>query len=319
MPKAHCSVFAALASAALCLSACSTSPRAASPGALAAEPEPFQLVELAKLGPGANLEVSGIVRSHRDPTIFWTLGDSENPNRIYAIHAEGKTAESVRYGKEPGTIIGNAIDCDWEDIALDASGRIIICDIGNNSNARADLCFYFVPEPEPTEGRTSALSQVFIRYADQPSLPAPKNNFNYDAEAVYTIDDDIFILTKHRSDTLTTLYCLPNTPTDRATGVVHALSPIATFDTLGKVTGADASPDGLHLAVLTYGRIWVFDRTSKSQSFFEGTVRSRRFLMPDGKSSDSESICFENETSLLIADEGRAALYRVPLSEIPVR
>jgi len=266
---------------------------------------------IAALGPGAGKEISGIVRSRRDAGVFWTLNDSGDEPRVYPVRIDGSVVPSVRYPDVPGTLVGGAINCDWEDIALDASGRLIIADFGNNSNARADLALYFVEEPEITEGRTAATSKVIFKYPDQTTRPAPRDNFNFDAEAIYTVADDVFILTKHRSDSFTTLYHLD----ERTPGVVNVVARLGQFDIRGQATGADASADGLMLVVLTYDRIWLFERKSLSQSFFRGTVHSRLYRMPDGR-SDSEAICFENEESLLIADESRGRLYRVDLDVI---
>ncbi len=267
---------------------------------------------IGKLGPGARKEISGIVRSRRDPGVFWTLNDSGDWPRVFAIRADGSLVSSVREPTIPGTLIGGAINCDWEDIALDASGRLIVADVGNNSNARADLCLYFIEEPEPTESRTTFTSKVMVRYPDQPSLPAPRSNFNFDAEAVYTVGDEVFILTKHRSDTRTTLYRLATREPD----VVNVLERLGEFDVLGRATGADASDDGLRLVVLTYDRIWLFERESGSVPFFEARVSSRAYAMPDGDDSDSESICFETDDTLLVADESRGMLYRVRVDEV---
>lgn len=264
-----------------------------------------------RLGPGARKEVSGIVRGRRDPSIFWTINDSGDEPRVYPVRADGSVVGSVREPTNPGVLLGGAINVDWEDIALDASGRIIVADFGNNSNARADLALIFVPEPEPTVERAVPVATVLFRYPDQPALPAPRDNFNFDAEALFTVGDEVFILTKHRSDTRTTLYRLAL----RTPGVVNTLERLGDFDVLGRATGADASPDGLKLVLLTYDRIWLFTRDRLDRPFFESTALSRPYVMHDGD-SDSEAICFADEGTLLIADEARGRVYRVGLGEI---
>jgi len=205
-------------------------------------------------------------------------------------------------------LIGGLINVDWEDIALDGSGRLVIADFGNNSNGRADLALHFVPEPEPTAGRAVAERTVMFRYPDQPSLPAPRENFNFDAESIFTVGDEVFILTKHRSDTRTTMYRLA----ERETGRVNTLERLETFDVLGRATGADASADGLELVVLTYDRIWLFRRSSVAEPFFAGRAVSCPYRMTDGD-SDSESICF-TDGGFLIADEARGRIYYLPRS-----
>lgn len=272
------------------------------------------LTPIAKLGKGAGDEVSGIVRSRRDPTVFWTLNDSGDGPRVYPVRADGAVIPSAREPKKPGTEIGGAINGDWEDIALDASGRLIVADVGNNSNARADLCLYFVEEPEPTESRTTYTRKVLVRYPEQRSRPAPADDFNYDCEGVFTVGDEVYLLTKNRSDTRTAMYRLAS----HEVGVVNDLERLGSFDVRGRATGADASDDGLNLVILTYDRIWLIERPDARTPFFGGRgVRawSRGYRMEDG-ASDSEAVCFETPTSLLIADESRGMLYRVPIAQI---
>lgn len=283
----------------------------AGPRAAPHDPDALVLEPIARLGPGARKEVSGIVRSRRDPAVFWTLNDSGDEPRVYPVRADGSVVPSVRLPRVPGVLIAGAVNSDWEEIALDASGRLIVADLGNNTNARADLALYFIEEPEPDVEATRPTSVVLFRYPDQPSLPAPRDNFNFDAEAVYTVGDEVYILTKHRSDTRTTLYRLGA----REPGVVNPVTRLGEFDVLGRATGADASDDGLRLVVLTYDRIWLFERDRPETPFFEARVTSRPYRMTDGE-SDSEAVCFETDDTLLIADEARGRLYRVRLDEI---
>lgn len=284
--------------------ACTAAPEPVDDGVLVLGPG-------VRLGPGAGKEISGIVRSRRDPTVFWTLNDSGDEPRVYPVRADGRVVPSERLPTVPGVLIAGAVNSDWEDIALDASGRLIVADFGNNRNARADLALYFVEEPEPDAEVTVPTRVVLFSYPDQPSRPAPRSMFNFDAEAIYTVGDEVYILTKHRSDTRTTLYRLDA----RELGVVNPLTRLGQFEVHGRVTGADASDDGLRLLVLTYDRIWLFERDSLATPFFEGRVWSRSYRMTDGK-SDSESICFETDETMLIADESRGRLYRVRLDEV---
>ncbi|MBY0313233.1 MAG: endonuclease/exonuclease/phosphatase family protein [Phycisphaerales bacterium] len=272
---------------------------------------PFVLSPIAKLGPGAGKEISGIVASRSHPGVFWTLNDSGDEPRVYPVRIDGSVVPAVRYPQVPGTLIGGAINGDWEDIAVDASGRLIIADFGNNTNARRDLCLYIVPEPEPTEGRANALSKVLFRYPDQREFPAPESDFNFDAEALFTVGDDIFVLSKNRTDTFTKLYRLDS----RDLGEVNTLTYVGRFDVRGECTGADASPDGLKLAILTYERVWVLQRPSTRVPFLAGSVLMREYRLPAG-AADTESICFDADGSLIIADEQSGGMYRIPLDEL---
>lgn len=276
-----------------------------------AEPAPLILQPLAKLGPGANKEVSGIVKSRSQPGVFWTLNDSGDEPRVYPVHADGTVVPSIRYPEIPGVLIAGAINSDWEDITADASGHIIVADVGNNTNARRDLTLYWLEEPECDEGRTGFTRKQIVRYPDQTARPPAKTERNFDCEAVFTVGDTVYLLSKDRSDTFTKLYRLDDLRPD----AVSTLTYVDRFDCGGQATGADATPDGLRLAILTYDRVWVFERTELTQPFFAGRVLTRRYAYPDGK-SDSESICFESPDSLLIADEARGTISRLAISEL---
>jgi endonuclease/exonuclease/phosphatase family metal-dependent hydrolase len=317
--------------AAWVLGACASA--AVAQDVVASAPPPLVLVlaPIAELGPGAKREISGIVRGlreHEGSAVFWTQNDSGDEPRIYPVRADGSLIRSVREADVPGTLIAGAINSDWEDIALlrraDGTSQVVVADFGNNSNARADLALYFIEEPEPTESRTSFTSKVMFRYPDQARRPAPRDDFNFDAEALFTVGEEVYILSKNRSDEFTKLYRLD----DRTAGVVNTATYVDRFDdhlgTMGQVTGADCSADGLTLAVLTYTHVWVFERRSHHESFFSGRVRRVAYQLEGtkaGEESDSEAICFEKEdgedSTLLIADESRALLYRVRLKDVP--
>ncbi|MDX9910661.1 MAG: C39 family peptidase [Phycisphaerales bacterium] len=274
-------------------------------------PAPIKLEVIGRLGPGARNEISGIVRSRRDPSVFWTQNDSGNEARIYPIRADGTLIRSEHGSGTRGVLIDGAINVDWEDIAIDGSGRIIVADIGNNTNARADLTLYFVEEPDAAADRAVASEKVSYIYPDQPMRPAPKDDFNYDAEALFTVGDGVFVFTKHRSDTRTKLYQL----TTRATHRLNMLTLVGSFEARGRVTAADCTPDGLSLVVLTYGRIWLFERDSLDTAWFDGRAYCREYEIANGW-SNGEAVCFESDATLLIADEARGKLYRVKIDDV---
>lgn len=284
---------------------------AGQPAPVLPEVSPEKLAPLAALeGPAGKKEVSGIVGSRQWPGTFWVQNDSGDEPRIYPVTREGKLRVSAREADAPGILIGGVVNSDWEDIATDASGNIIIADVGNNSNARRDLVLHYVREPEPTAGYTTVLRSIFVQYPDQKAWPAPKEDFNYDCEAVFTKGDTVYFLTKHRSDTLTRLYRLD----DPKTGVVNTLTLLGSFDVHGEVTAADASPDGSRLLVLTYDAVWMFEAaTAKGDDWLEGQV----WWLPYSGAPDSEAVCFDGADSILIAaEEGDGHLYSLPVSKL---
>lgn len=272
---------------------------------------PVALKPLVKLeGPPYSREVSGIVASRQWPGVFWVHNDSGDETRIYPVGRDGRIRQSARGSDKPGVLVGGVINSDWEAIALDASGHVIIADVGNNSNGRRDLALHYVVEPEPTAGFTGLLKSIFVRYPEQQAWPAPKSDFNYDCEGVFTKGDTVYFVTKRRSDSLTRLYRLD----DPQTGRVNPLTPLADFDVRGRTTGADASPDGRRLAVLTYTAIWLFEATTPGgDDWFAGSV----WWLPFTGAPGAEGICFDgNDTLLVAAEEGNGHVYAVPVNQL---
>lgn len=252
-------------------------------------------------------ENSGIVKSRQFPDLYWLHNDSGDEPRVYPIHGDGTDYKSARSSDRMGVLLGAAINVDWEDITVNESGQLIVCDLGNNRNDRRDLVIYLVPEPAPLAARAAWMTRYFVRYPDQTAIPAPETDFNFDCEGVFTIGDHIHLFSKNRSNSLTTLYRLDN-PSPVQT---NTLTELETLDLGGQVTGADASADGMKLVVITYESIWVFERSSKDESFFGGHIRWAPF-----EAEQVESVCFADEDTLKLIDEATGILYEVEISEL---
>jgi hypothetical protein len=94
---------------------------------------------------------------------------------------------------------------------------------------------------------------------------------------------------------------------------VQTLTPIDEFDIGGQVTGADATPDGSRIAVLTYEAIHVFEKPPNSDRYFEGAARR----LPIG-AGQCEAVAFDGER-LVITNEERE-LFEVELDRlVPLR
>jgi hypothetical protein len=269
--------------------------------------EPLVPKFVAKLGPGPARENSGIIKSRLHDDLFWMHNDSGDEPRIYPIRRDGSNYDDTRYDEEQGVLIGGAINVDWEDITTNSSGELIVADLGNNENDRRDLVLYVLDEPSPTAGRTTFRRKIFVRYPDQADFPASKNNFNFDCETVFTVDNTIYLLSKNRSNQFTTLYRVD----DERPEVVNVLTKLGSFDIRGQAVGADCSEDGRRLAVLTYNGIWIFERDSLSQEFFAGAI-----LWAPLKWHEAEAICFANPDTLLMADEATAELFEIPIDQL---
>ena len=252
-------------------------------------------------------ENSGIVKSRTTDNLFWIHNDSGDEPKIYPIRANGEDYKVTRYAGDLGVTIAGAINVDWEDITVDDLGNVIVSDLGNNRNDRRDLVFYIIPEPNPSAGRSTFIKRYFVRYPEQTSFPAPKENFNFDCESVFTINNVIYCFSKNRSDSLSTLYRLDN-PEE---GKQNVLTALETINVGGQVVGADASADGKKLVLITYESIWLLERNSLEESFFTGTIHYAPY-----KAEQCESVCFADDQTLKMVDEVTGILFDVNIADL---
>ncbi len=223
-------------------------------------------------------EASGLLVSQMYPGVLWSHNDAGDKARLYALDA--KTLKLISRIK-----IKRADNVDWEDISYH-NGQIVIADTGNNKNRRDDLTLYFIDEPNPYHDRRTRIKGMnrFV-YEDQHSNPKLKN---YDCEALFSFHNRLYLLTKHRSDTDTTLYFVDK-------GVAKK---IADYPIGGKVTAADS--DGKRIAVLTYESLYLFEPNSEATNLFEGSVRRIVF----GDIGQVEGVALEGEYIHIISEDG---------------
>ncbi|QDT52049.1 hypothetical protein Pan44_00570 [Caulifigura coniformis] len=259
---------------------------------------------VSRLPAGADRESSGIVRSRTTADLFWTHNDSGDEPRIYPLHRDGTP---YRADTRPGVVIEGASHVDWEDIATLEDGRLVIADLGNNANARQDLAIYLVAEPRPEADCSVPAVTIPVRYPDQVAFPPAGAQRNFDCEALFTVGQTIFVLTKHRGDSRTALYRL----NDPQPGRVNAFERLGDYDIGGMVVAADCDPDGKRLLVLTMQTIWLFERDDLATPFFSGRISSRPYFLPQ-----AEGICFADAETALLTDEVLDSLFEVKLSEL---
>ena len=253
-------------------------------------------------------ESSGIIKSDKYDNLYWTHNDSGDKPRIFAVNSRGEIykPDSSSDTAYKGLFVKNAKNRDWEDIAKDKNGNLIIAACGNNKNKRKDLSLIYIKERDPLqENSTPLIKQYKFKYPDQKKFPPKKKNF--DCEAVFNLNNTNYFLTKHRSDFNTKLYRMDN-PDEKS---VNVLTYIDKFNIKGRVTAADISKDGSTLAVLTYYNIWLFTRPENSDNFFEGQVKFLNFNTEI--TQQCEAVCFDNDR-LIITNEQRD-IFQIPLKD----
>ena len=252
-------------------------------------------------------ECSALWASTLHPGVFWTLSDSGNKPEIVPVQADGTPVVGPKGPWAPVALKGLK-NVDWEALSADGQGNLILGDVGNNLSRRKELAFYVFKEPALGAAEVSAIRKVTFAWPDQTVFPDPE--ISHDCEALFVVRGRIYLLTKHRRDTLTELWRadLP------AIGDQATLTKIARFDARGMVTDASVSPDGKRLAVLTYRMAWVFDLPAAGEDFFHGAAKVAP-LSPPLLSWQLEGCAWADAQTLLLGSE-QGDLFRLPLASL---
>lgn len=230
--------------------------------------------------PAAVPESSGLALA-ADRLTLWTHNDSGYDNRLFRISPEGVLVEEVN--------VNGASNVDWEDIATDGKGNLYIGDFGNNENRRRDLRIY----KAANHGR-GLVDTIAFSFADQTDFPPAKPLNNFDAEALVWHRDSLLLFSKNRhTRTPMRVYALP----DQAGN--YSLSPTDSLVLRSMITGADMKPDGKRLALLGYGRLYLFDQDERT-----GLLGGRRACIPIARTGQAEAVVFLPDGDLLISNEG---------------
>ena len=248
-------------------------------------------------------ECSALWASVKTPGVFWTLSDSGGAAEIIPVFADGGLANG-----RGGIALSNAKNVDWEALTADGEGNLIVADVGNNISTRKELALYVFKEPEPFAKEVSEVRKITFAWPDQTAFPDP--DLSHDCEASFFANGKLYLLTKHRRDTLTDLWCVEIAKEAKEA----SLRKIARFDAQGMVTDASVSPDGKSLAVLTYRNLWVFRLPASGEDFFSGSTLFA-LINPPVKSWQVEGCAWLNANTLIIGSE-QGDLYTVPLSKL---
>jgi len=248
-----------------------------------------QLTYITKL-PKKLKENSGMAIG-KDSTV-WFVNDGGNEDKIYQINNKGKILKELE--------VKNAKNKDWEDMARDKDGNVYIADTGNNANKRKDLIIYKIPNPDKEKGDKTEAEQIEFSFPEQKKFPPKKKKLLYDTEAIFYAKDSLYLITKNRSDPFNgnaLIYRIPAKKGNYKATYLGEFIPCTDFSTC-KITAADISQDGKTIALLGYGKLWLFTNFDLS-NFFEGELKT----IDLGVRTQLESISFLNNKTLLLSDE----------------
>lgn len=213
------------------------------------------------------------------PGTYFSFGDGGNPATLYQFDGSGREVATIDVG---------APNDDWESLSRDERGNYYLGNCGNNENRRRDLSIYIL---RPDQARQVA--KINFRYADQTEFPPAKKEQNFDCEASFYHDGQVFLFTKDRGQRRTSkVYSVPAQAGDYQARLVASLA------VPGEVTDAALRPDGRRMVLLGRSELFIFDGNSWTDIL---KATPRQVALPG--TGQTEGCTFKDANTLLISNE----------------
>ncbi len=249
-------------------------------------------------------EASGVVRSTREPGVFWSQNDRGNKAMLFAYDSTGASRGTV--------IVDGAENTDWEALAVGpcpSGSCVYVGDVGDNFAARPFVTVLRMPEPLASLARSNSPERVKIAYPEGAT----------DVEAMWVAPDtSIWFATKRpRADSArrigrSRVYRVPPGAWGSDRVVVAQL-----IDSLPIVPGATDSRNWItdaalstvrangrrELVILTYGSVYVFDADPVTG---RPAAQLSRCAVP-AKEKNAEGVTWLADGRLLLVNEGRGS------------
>lgn len=254
---------------------------------------PARFTRLARVPEAELSEASALIRSRRQPGIYFTVRDANNPPNFYAVDLTGR----LRGVFTPE----NSTNVDWEAITADEQGDLYIGDIGNNHMRVRPRVIYRVREPEiPASWKAGQLA-VSVPVVARFLFTADKV---FDSETLFFLAGRLYLVTKERDQTPPALYHLPLDKPGRE----RPMEFVTTLDSgLLAVADGAVSPSGLQLALVSRHGCAVY-RLEEGQDVKQlGRLRPRVLAFDLFK---IEGCAWEDENHLILIGEDRV-IYRL--------
>lgn len=254
-------------------------------------PAGIRLLEPAgHIGDEAIDESSGIV--YLDGA-YYTHNDSGDDPVVYRSSEFTFPAGGTEHLPVPGA---DAID--WEDITA-LAGDLILGDIGDNRRERPHLTLYRTRYRAPTAGEATGRVALVATY------PFRYPDARHDGEALFAIDDTLYIVSKAREEKVTHVYRFDQLTdaADLPLGEVNVPRLIARLE-IGEgeqITAGAYHPGTGRVVLLTYTHLLQYPR-----DVLEGEPQRRTLVA----ARQCEAICFRGE-DLIITNEQRE-VFEVP-------
>lgn len=226
------------------------------------------LPDIAGWMKGAELaEFSGLAASQRRDGRFWALNDGGSSASLWALDRRARVRGEVK--------VDGVVNVDWEDLAsfrLHDKPWLLIADTGDNDAHRNDISLQIVPEPIQPKGHVQPAWQIRFRF---PEGPHDCESVAVDAAAGW-----VYLVSKRVRPSV--LYRLPLEP---PAGQVMTAERVGELGGIPQPTAAeianpknftryaseptalDLSCDGRTLALLTYARLYLYQRPTAAADF----------------------------------------------------
>ncbi|MEO2060664.1 MAG: hypothetical protein ABGW76_11355 [Mesonia sp.] len=234
-----------------------------------------------------------------------THNDSDEPNELYEIDVNnGNVLRTV--------VVTNVENNDWEDLAEDEK-FLYIGDFGNNLGSRKDLKVYKIEKEAYRNAENDSIQAEIINfsYTNQEEYSPARFNSNFDAEALISYQDKLYIFTKNWENKKTDVYELSKTPG------TYELEKIDTIETEGLITGAtyDELNDRILLCGNSVPTPFIIELKEFSHGKFSNGKMKKYNLQPQlGASIQIEGITMINKNECYLSAEksitGTSALYK---------
>jgi len=235
-----------------------------------------------------------------------THNDSGGDAVLYEI-------DSLTGSVNRSVVVSNVSNVDWEDLANDDT-FIYIADIGNNTGSRTDLSIYrvLISDFFNTPNDTIVADTIQFSYSDQIDFTPSSFSTNYDAEALLSIDDSLYIFTKNWGDNWTNIYSVSKIPG------VYQITKIDSVNTQGLITGGTYNVYSNSIVLTGYtflGAFYVELSNFSNTNFSSGQTVKKTLTLPVGASFQIEGVTTINQSQYYFTAEEQntdyAGLYRL--------
>jgi hypothetical protein len=152
-------------------------------------------------------ESSGLAKSVKHPGVYWTVNDSGDTGRVFAVDTTGEVKAVVRFGAKVN---------DVEALGIDRDGTLYIADIGDNEENREQIEIYTIPEPETLEDESNV---KYRRY----DFTYPDGAHDAETLLIEPGTSQLYIVTKAVKGT-GTIYAAPPAPSREGTNDLTKLA-----------------------------------------------------------------------------------------------